>query len=108
MNCQGAMSSQDSSERLSVLLDGQLEPSERGRLEAHLAVCSLCQQELSDLQGVDALLKEYLLRTDAPLDFKEKGFRQFQRATDAMLLENSRAWARQRWVLGPWPGSPSY
>ncbi len=108
MNCQSSMSSQDSSERLSVLLDGQLEPSERGRLEAHLAVCSLCQQELSGLQGVDALFKQYLLRTDAPLNFKEKVFRQFQPATDTMLLRSLRAWAQQRWMLGPWPGSPSY
>ena len=41
---------------LSAYIDGQLEPREQRALEAHLAECASCQDELEALRGVVALL----------------------------------------------------
>ena len=93
MNCPEA------SERLTALLNDQLGYPERGKLEAHLAVCPLCQQELSALQAVGALLKEHLPREEAPLYFKEEAFQQFRLTRIERLLEGLRARFRLRWAL---------
>jgi hypothetical protein len=44
-------------ERLSVYLDDMLDSSERAELEAHLASCDTCQQQLAELRRVRALLR---------------------------------------------------
>lgn len=93
MNCR------EVNERLSALLDDQLEPAERERLEAHLAACPLCQGELSAFQGVDALLREHLLRPEAPSHLKGEIFRQFRLTRIEMLLEGLRAGVRLRRAL---------
>lgn len=93
MNCREA------NEQLSALLDDQLEPAERERLEAHLAACPLCQGELLAFQRVDALLREHLPRPEAPPHLKGEIFRQFRLTRIEMLLEGLRAGVRLRWAL---------
>src|SRR5262249_14091752 len=45
-------------ERLSAYLDDMLAAEERGRLEAHLAGCGACRQQLAHLGQVRALLRQ--------------------------------------------------
>jgi len=37
---------------ISGYLDGELDPEERGDLEAHLSVCPLCQRELDEMRRI--------------------------------------------------------
>lgn len=43
--------------RLAPYLDGELRPDERRRVEAHLAACRACQEELAELRAVTQALR---------------------------------------------------
>jgi hypothetical protein len=61
--------------RLSAYLDGMLDANARARLEAHLADCAACRQQLAELRRVRALMRalpqpalprSFLLPVEAP------------------------------------------
>jgi anti-sigma factor RsiW len=49
------------SELLSALLDGELTDGERARIAEHLAICSVCQEELDDLNAARTAARSLLL-----------------------------------------------
>jgi hypothetical protein len=57
---------------LGVYVLGAIEPAERGRLEAHLAACPVCRDELAGLAGMPALLgrveEEQITQLAGPTD----------------------------------------
>ena len=77
-----------SEERLSGLLDGELESGESREIEAHLAVCAKCRKLFTDLEKIDAVLKEHIPRKNAPRHLKEKAVENLQLEKIQSLLEH--------------------
>lgn len=78
---------------LHLLVDGEISPSERAELEAHLAVCPDCRERLAQLESIrDAFA---LLDVEVPAGLRER--------TMAAVRQEARRERRrraQRWVQG--------
>jgi hypothetical protein len=81
-------------EELPALLYGDLAPEPRDRLQAHLAACTACLQELATLEGVRGMLDGVLvppMQVDVARLYREAARRQAQRL---------RTWRRAACAFG--------
>jgi hypothetical protein len=62
------MTCQHAQESLSGYLEEGLSPSERGRLESHVAGCSECARELREMKMMLDLFKDRCVRREPSLD----------------------------------------
>lgn len=69
-------------EAIGALVDGQLEGAERAELEAHLAGCTGCRQELDELQRLAAAFAA-LPAVEPPADFEARFWARIAREADA-------------------------
>lgn len=59
-------------EKLSGFLDGALPAEETSEVQTHLSGCDSCRKALSELRRLDAVLKEYVPREEAPAHLRGK------------------------------------
>jgi len=87
-------------ERLSVWLDGELTPAERGEVEAHLAACEECAALLADMGAVDGLARE--LPAEAPPEYFEtfpaRVRARVESATRARPVAPATRWQMPAWT----------
>jgi anti-sigma factor RsiW len=84
---------------LSQYQDNELAPVIRERIEAHIQVCEFCQQELLELQGLTARVKQLPEVETGPY---------FTARVMGGVIEKEKEMKRARWLAWlPLPSSPS-
>jgi anti-sigma factor RsiW len=81
----------DWNDRLQELLDGELAPAERAAVEAHVATCTTCQEQLADLRVLDGALRDAAPKISLDENFDARLFSQITAHDEARRIA-----ARQR------------
>jgi anti-sigma factor (TIGR02949 family) len=89
-------------DQLSAWVDGELDPSERQQVQAHLAQCPECAREVDVLRRLSALLGQIQAATPPP-DFRSRLMaRLLQREKDRQYLYVLTG-MNLSWTVGPGP-----
>jgi len=92
MNCA------DVRDEFSALLDGELEPETRERVERHLAECTECLRELGKLKELDELYRT-LPRESAPEDLESRIHAALRLDSNIVRLRRPRFERRSLWPM---------